>query len=60
MYETLVNEGFNVSYTLVINLVNSIERKRLEYYIRQEYIPGDIVEFDCDIIKILTKSIILI
>ena len=52
MYETLIDEGFNVSYASVINAVNSIERKRREAYIRQEYSPGDIVEFDFGVVKI--------
>ncbi|WP_423248306.1 hypothetical protein [Clostridium pasteurianum] len=46
MYEVLLEEGYNISYPSVVNAVNSIERKKREAYIRQEYSPGDIVEFD--------------
>lgn len=52
MYETLITEGFNVSYPSVVNAVNSIERKNREAYIRQEYIPGDVVEFDFGLVKL--------
>ena len=34
MYEALVEDGFNVSYTSVAKAVNSIERKQKEAYIR--------------------------
>lgn len=52
MYEVLLDEGFNVSYTSVVNAVNSIERKNREAYIRQEYVPGDVVEFDFGLVKL--------
>lgn len=52
MYETLIAEGFNVSYPSVVNAVNSIERKKREAYIRQEYVPGDVVEFDFGLVKL--------
>ncbi|MBP2033316.1 transposase/transposase-like protein [Clostridium algifaecis] len=51
MYETLLEEGYRVSYPSVVNAVNSIERKKREAYIRQEYAPGDIVEFDFGVVK---------
>lgn len=52
MYETLLDEGFNVSYPSVVNAVNSIERKKREAYIRQEYVPGDVVEFDFGVVNL--------
>jgi hypothetical protein len=52
MYETLIEEGFNISYPSVVNAVNSIERKKREAYIRQEYAPGDVVEFDFGVVKL--------
>ena len=52
MYETLIEEGYNVSYPSVVNAVNSIERKKREAYIRQEYAPGDTVEFDFGVVKL--------
>lgn len=52
MYESLVDEGFDVSYPSIVNAVNSIERKRREAYIKQEYVPGDVVEFDFGVVKL--------
>lgn len=52
MYETLLEEGYSVSYPSVVNAVNSIERKKREAYIRQEYAPGDIAEFDFGVVRI--------
>ena len=52
MYEALIEEGYSVSYPSVVNAVNSIERKKREAYIRQEYAPGDIVEFDFGVVKL--------
>lgn len=52
MYETLVDEGFNVSYPSIVKAVNTIERKRREAYIRQEYAPGDVAEFDFGVVKL--------
>lgn len=52
MHEALLDEGFDVSYTSIVKAVNSIERKRREAYIRQEYSPGDVVEFDFGVVKL--------
>ena len=52
MYEALIEEGYSVSYPSVLNAINSIERKKREAYIRQEYAPGDIVEFDFGVVKL--------
>jgi len=52
MYEVLLEEGYNISYASVVNAVNSIERKKREAYIRQEYSPGDIAEFDFGVVKL--------
>ena len=52
MYESLIEEGFNISYPSVVNAVNSIERKKREAYIRQEYAPGDVVEFDFGVVRL--------
>ncbi|SHI06501.1 IS21 family transposase [Clostridium grantii] len=52
MYETLIEEGYNISYATVVKAVNTIERKKREAYIRQEYTPGDIVEFDFGLVKL--------
>lgn len=56
MYEALKNEGFEVSYPSVVNAVNSIERRKKEAFIKQEYAPGDVVEFDFGLVKIFEKG----
>lgn len=57
MYESLNKDGFNVSYSSIVNAVNKLEKKRKEAYIRQEYIPRDVVEFDFGTVKLYTESI---
>lgn len=52
MYEALLDDGFYVSYSSVVNAVNSVERKKREPYIRQEYISRDVVEFDFELVNI--------
>lgn len=52
IYEALVDEGFSVSYSSIVNAINTIERKKREAFIRQEYIPGDTAEFDFGVVKI--------
>ncbi|MCM8711715.1 hypothetical protein M2651_11880 [Clostridium sp. SYSU_GA19001] len=52
MYEALIEEGYDISYPSVVNTINSIERKKREAYIKQEYAPGDIVEFDFGTVKL--------
>ena len=56
IYEALKKEGFNISYSSVINTVNKLEKSRKEAYIRQEYIPGDVVEFDFGTVKLFTED----
>ena len=52
IYEALKKEGFDLSYSSVISAINKIERARKEAYIKQEYIPGEIVEFDFGTVKL--------
>lgn len=52
MYEALIEEGYNLSYPSVVNAVNDIERKKREAYIKQQYAPGDVVEFDFGVVKL--------
>lgn len=56
MYEALNKDGFKVSYSSVVNAINKIDRKKKEAYIRQEYIPGDVVEFDFGTVKLYTED----
>ncbi|MEG0297492.1 MAG: IS21 family transposase [Clostridium sp.] len=53
MYEALKKEGFEISYSSIIAAVNKIEVQRKEAFIRQEYVPGDVVEFDFGTVKLV-------
>lgn len=57
IYEVLVSEGFNVSYTTVSRTINKIEQKAQEAYIKQQYVPGDVVEFDWGSVKYIPKEV---
>lgn len=46
IYEKLLDEGFDISYSTVKRLVKSIDERHREAFIRQEYTPRDICEFD--------------
>ena len=59
MYDSLTKEGFYVSYSSIINAVNKIYKKNKEAFIKQEYIPGDVVEFDFGTVKLYTDDKIL-
>lgn len=59
IFEALIEEGFKVSYTTVSRVINSIEQKVQEAYIKQEYLPGDVVEFDWGTVKIYTEGGVL-
>ena len=57
--EALNKEGFNISYTSVVNTINKIEHKKREAFIKQEYSPGDIAEFDFGTVKLYIEDNIL-
>ena len=57
--EALNKEGFNISYTSVLNTINKIEHKKREAFIKQEYSPGDIAEFDFGTVKLYIEDNIL-
>lgn len=52
IHEYLVREGFSVSYSTVKRLVNRLEARHEEAFIRQEYQPGEICEFDWGEVKL--------
>ena len=52
IHEYLVREGFSVSYSTVKRLVNRLEARHEEAYIRQEYQPGETCEFDWGEVKL--------
>lgn len=52
IYETLCEEGFAIGYTTVCNSIGKIQRQSREAYIRQEYAPGEVCEFDWGEVKL--------
>lgn len=56
IYEALLDEGFEVSYSTVLRTANKLEMKAHEAYIKQEYVPGNVVEFDWGTVKIRTED----
>lgn len=56
MHEALLKEGFNISYSSVISVVNKLEKTKKEAFIKQEYAPGDVVEFDFGTVKLSTED----
>lgn len=57
--EALNEEGFHISYSSVSYAINNIEHKKREAFIKQDYSPGDIVEFDFGNVKLYTEDGIL-
>lgn len=52
IHEYLVREGFSVSYSTVKRLVAKLEVRHKEAFVRQEYQPGEICEFDWGEVKL--------
>lgn len=52
IHEHLIKLGYDISYSTVKRLVKTIEDRKAEAYIRQEYDPGDICEFDWGTVKL--------
>ena len=56
IYEVLLNHGYHIGYSSVCNMVNELEEKSKEAFIRQVYAPGVSCEFDWGEIKINTSN----
>jgi transposase len=52
IFEVLQKEGFNIGYTTVCNTIRNIQQESREAYIRQEYAPGEVCEFDWGEVKL--------
>jgi len=52
MHRQLIEEGYEIGKTTVYNYVREFTEKTREAYIRQEYLPGEVVEFDWGELKI--------
>lgn len=50
--EALREEGFNIGYTTICNTIRKIQQESREAYIRQEYVPGEVCEFDWGEVKL--------
>jgi len=53
IYEALVSDGHDIGYTTVCNAIRGIEREEKEAYIRAEYAPGKVAEFDWGQVKLI-------
>lgn len=52
IFEVLQKEGFNIGYTTICNTIREIQQESREAYIRQEYAPGEVCEFDWGEVKL--------
>jgi transposase len=52
IFEALHEEGFNIGYTTICNTIRNIQQEAREAYIRQEYAPGEVCEFDWGEVKL--------
>lgn len=52
IYEAIVAEGYDISYPTVCNTIRELKNEGAEAYIRAEYLPGDVCEFDWGEVKI--------
>ena len=46
IHDYLKKQGFDVSYSTIKRVTQYLETKHQEAFIRQEYMPGEICEFD--------------
>ena len=53
IHEALIKKGHDIGYTTVCNVINDIDRKAKEAYIRAEYAPGKVAEFDWGQVKLI-------
>lgn len=52
IHECLEEEGYDISYSTVCNYIKNKLNEKKEAYIRQEYDPGDVSEFDWGHVKL--------
>ena len=56
IFEFLREKGFVIGYTSICKLVNELEDKHSETFIKQKYKPGDVCEFDWGQVKVYIKG----
>jgi hypothetical protein len=52
IFEALQEKGFAIGYTTICNTIRKIQQESREAYIRQEYTPGEVCEFDWGEVKL--------
>ena len=52
IYEKLLEDGYDISYSTVKRLMKSVNDRHREAFIKQEHMPGDICEFDWGEVKL--------
>lgn len=52
IFEALQKEGFSIGYTTICNTIREIQKESREAYIRQEYAPCEVCEFDWGEVKL--------
>ncbi len=52
IYQCLIDDGFNIGSSTVYNYIREYEDKHKEAFIKQNYNPGDICEFDWGEVKL--------
>jgi len=56
IFEILQDSGVDIGYTSICNLINSLESRSDEAFIKQKYNPGEVCEFDWGEVKINTAQ----
>lgn len=56
IFELLQESGFDIGYTSICNLINFLESRSYEAFIKQKYNPGEVCEFDWGEVKINTPE----
>ena len=57
MHQTLIEEGYDLSYRTVCYVVSSLEAKPKEAFIKQHTAPGEVAEFDWGDVTLTIASI---
>lgn len=58
IHESLLEEGFDIGYTTICNAISKLLKDSKEAFIRGEYVPGDICEFDWGTVKLWINGIL--
>ena len=56
IYETLLEEGYDISYSTVCNTIRNLLSEGAEAYIKAEYEYGDVCEFDWGEVKLYINN----